>query len=146
MVSYTGRETLLHLTYCTTFGISLSDIQAQPESQATTAYSRWLLDTAHSSSSFVLQLAFLPCVLGYYEIANRLYNDPSTVRGEKNRYWKWIESYVTEDYFEAVKVAKDDIEKAVVGAGVREVEEGARVFREGCRMEVGFWEMGLRRT
>jgi len=85
-------------------------------------------------------------VLGYYEIAKRLYDDPRTVRGEKNRYWKWIESYVAEEYVEAVKVAREGVEKAIVGASVREVEEGVRVYREGCRMEVGFWEMGLRRT
>jgi len=85
-------------------------------------------------------------VLGYYEIAKRLYDDPSTVRGEDNRYWKWIESYVAEEYVEAVRVAREGVERAVVGVGVREVEEAARVFREGCGMEVGFWEMGLRRT
>lgn len=85
-------------------------------------------------------------MLGYYEIANRLYNDPSTVRGEKNRYWKWIESYVAEEYVEAVRVAREGVERAVKGVGVREVEEGVRVFGEGCALEVGFWEMGLRRT
>lgn len=83
--------------------------------------------------------------MGYHEIAKRLYDDPNTVRGEQNRYWKWIESYVAEDYIEAVKTARNGIEKLAREAGLREVEEGVRAFRQGCRMEVAFWEMGLRR-
>lgn len=144
IVAYTEKEMTLHLAYCTTFSLSLSDIQSHPESQATTAYSRWLLDTAHSASALVLQLAFLPCVLGYYEIAKRLYNDPSTVRGDKNRYWKWIQSYVAEEYVEAVGVAREVVERLARGVSVAEIEEGARVFQEGSRMEVAFWGMGLR--
>ena len=43
-----------------------------------------------------------PCLLGYGMIARRLHDDPETVR-EGNRYWKWIETYVSDDYNEAVR-------------------------------------------
>lgn len=44
----------------------------------------------------------LPCLLGYGMIAQRLYDDPNTVR-ENNKYWEWILAYVDEKYKEAVR-------------------------------------------
>lgn len=50
-------------------------------------------------------MALAPCLIGYGAIARRLYDDADhTVQGEENnRYWKWIENYVAEDYVTAVK-------------------------------------------
>ena len=59
-------------------------------------------DVGHTEDWFALQIAFAPCLIGYGRIARRLYDAPDTVRGEKNRYWQWIENYVAEDYVEAV--------------------------------------------
>jgi thiaminase len=42
-------------------------------------------------------------LIGYGDIAKRLYADPKTKR-EGNIYWKWIETYVADDYSEAVRV------------------------------------------
>jgi hypothetical protein len=41
-----------------------------------------------------------------------LFDDPNTVR-EGNRYWKWIQNYVAEDYTAAVKLGSGecDVEK-----------------------------------
>lgn len=47
-------------------------------------------------------MSLLPCLIGYGKIARRLYDDPETVRGKHNPYWKWIETYVSEDYVSAV--------------------------------------------
>ena len=62
-----------------------------------------MLDIGQSDDWFALQMSFAPCLLGYGFIARRLYDDVKTIR-EGNRYWKWIENYVAEDYKEAVKV------------------------------------------
>jgi hypothetical protein len=35
-------------------------------------------------------------------IAKRLFDDSATMR-ENNRYWKWIQNYIAEDYVEAVQ-------------------------------------------
>jgi thiaminase len=64
---------------------------------------RYVLDIGHSEDWFALQIALLPCLLGYGVIARRLHDDPKTVR-EGNRYWKWIENYVAPDYTEAVQL------------------------------------------
>lgn len=62
--------------------------------------SRYVLDVGQSEDWLALQIALLPCLIGYGIIARRLYDDPQTVR--QSKYWKWIETYVAEDYCEAM--------------------------------------------
>jgi thiaminase len=63
---------------------------------------RYVLDIGQSEDWLGLQVALLPCLIGYGMIARRLYDDPKTVR-EENIYWKWVETYVAEDYTEAMR-------------------------------------------
>lgn len=64
-----------------------------------------MLDIGQSQDWFALQVALAPCLLGYGAIARRLHDDPATKRAG-NPYWKWIESYVAEDYTQAVTTGK----------------------------------------
>jgi thiaminase len=98
-----------------------------------------------------------PCLLGYYVIAKRLFDDPATVR-EGNRYWKWILNYVEDDYTTAVKLGSELIEEHAVKQSPSRIEELAKIFihatnvsliRPLCvlmltlpKMETGFWDMG----
>lgn len=50
-----------------------------------------------------MQVALAPCLIGYGAIARRLYDDKDSLR-EGNRFWKWVENYVAEDYTEAVRI------------------------------------------
>lgn len=72
------------------------------ESKACTSYSRYILDVGQSEDWLALQVALAPCLIGYGAIAKRLHSDESSVRSG-NRYWKWIENYIAEDYTTAVK-------------------------------------------
>ena len=92
----------LHLDYCHEIGLSKTEVESQEESQACTAYTRYILDVGQSEDWMALQVSFAPCLLGYGAIARRLHDDSKTVR-EGNRYWKWITNYVADDYTEAVK-------------------------------------------
>ena len=56
-----------------------------------------------SEDWLALQMALAPCLIGYGAIAKRLYSAGETLR-EGNRYWKWIENYVADDYTEAVRL------------------------------------------
>lgn len=62
-----------------------------------------MLDIGQSEDWFALQIALAPCLLGYSVIAKRLSSDPNTKR-DGNTYWKWIETYVADDYSDAVNV------------------------------------------
>jgi hydroxymethylpyrimidine/phosphomethylpyrimidine kinase len=143
IVRHIQAETALHLSYCENdFGISASEIVSTPEHQACTAYTRYVLDIGHQQDFFALQMALLPCLLGYGVIARRLYDDPQTKR-EGNVYWKWIENYVAEDYVEAVRLGRELVEKEARKISVHRVEELVEIFIMGTQLETGFWDMGM---
>lgn len=96
------REMSLHITYCAGFGLTKEQIERSQPAQACMAYTSYLHDVGHSEDWFALQMAQAPCLLGYGMIARRLYDGADTVRGDRNRYWQWIENYVAADYTEAV--------------------------------------------
>lgn len=61
------------------------------------------MDVGQSDDWLALQMALTPCLIGYGAIARRLYTEESSVR-VGNRYWKWVENYIADDYTEAVRV------------------------------------------
>ncbi|KAH8594724.1 thiamine biosynthesis protein-like protein (Thi-4) [Bisporella sp. PMI_857] len=103
IVAHINHEMGLHIEYCEGFGVTKEDILGTEESQACTAYTRYVLDIGQSQDWLALQIALAPCLIGYGQIAKRLHADPNTKR-EENIYWKWIENYVAADYVEAVEV------------------------------------------
>ena len=44
-------------------------------------------------------------MIGYGEIAARLHADPGTVKAN-NPYFKWIETYIGDDYVQAIKAGR----------------------------------------
>ncbi|RVX74710.1 hypothetical protein B0A52_01837 [Exophiala mesophila] len=144
IVLHIQRETDLHKTYCAEFGISETDLESpdRRESLACVAYSRYVLDIGHSQDWLALQMALAPCLLGYGEAARRLYVDPSSVTAEKgNRYWKWVENYVAEDYAQAVAVGRELIEREIVKQSPERVDELMEIFLKAAEMEVRFWDL-----
>lgn len=69
---------------------------------ACTAYTRYVLDIGQSEDWLALEIALLPCLIGYGRIGRRLYDDPQTNR--QSKYWKWIETYVADDYCQAMSL------------------------------------------
>lgn len=104
IVLHIEAEMKMHLEYCAEFGLSKGQVEDEDEAQACIAYTRYMLDIGQSEDWLALQVALAPCLLGYQAIARRLYDDPTTLR-DGNIYWKWIETYVAEDYSKAVKIA-----------------------------------------
>ena len=85
-----------------------------------------------SQDWLALQIALAPCLIGYGEIAKRLYADPNTKR-EGNIYWKWIENYVADDYTEAVEIGSS--EPIVVVIECLSLTDG-RLARKECRFTI----------
>lgn len=108
-------------------------------------------------------MALAPCLLGYGAIARRLYTEKETLR-VGNKYWKWIENYVADDYTEAVEIGSgmscpyedDNTGKACILTSIIELlerhmhkvspsrlEELVKIFIRATELEIGFWDMGL---
>ncbi|KAL6244264.1 trifunctional hydroxymethylpyrimidine kinase/phosphomethylpyrimidine kinase/thiaminase [Rhinocladiella similis] len=145
IILHIQREMELHLSYCAEFGIAKSDLesprQQRRESLACTAYSRYVLDIGHSEDWLAIQMALAPCLIGYGEAASRLYVDSaSKTTDQGNRYWRWVENYVAEDYAQAVRVGRELIEAHVVKQSPHRVQELIDIFVRATEMEVRFWD------
>ncbi|KAG5981799.1 hypothetical protein E4U55_002552 [Claviceps digitariae] len=141
IVGHVMRELQLHVGYCKSFGISEAEIRATEEKQACTAYTRYILDVGQSEDWLALQMALAPCLLGYGAVAKMLHAHELTRRDEGNIYWPWIQNYVADDYFEAVKLGSELLEKHMQLQSPTRIEELVKIFIHATRMELGFWEM-----
>ena len=129
------EEIKLHIEFCREYGLEEEDIVRQEEDQATTAYTRYVLDIGQSQDWLALQIALLPCLIGYGIIAKRLYEDPNTVR-VGSKYWKWIEQYVAEEYRDAMMRGSDLIEKHAAKLSPSRIEELAQIFIHATNVSI----------
>ncbi|OGE53870.1 hypothetical protein PENARI_c007G09929 [Penicillium arizonense] len=142
IVLHIQREMALHIDYCASFGLSKQEMERHPETIACTAYSRYILDVGQSEDWLALQMALAPCLIGYGAIARRLYTEEGTIR-EGNRYWKWIENYVAEDYTGAVRLGSALLEDHMKLVSPSRMEELVQIFIRATELEICFWDMGL---
>ncbi|KAK1819651.1 trifunctional hydroxymethylpyrimidine kinase/phosphomethylpyrimidine kinase/thiaminase [Friedmanniomyces endolithicus] len=110
------------------------------ESEACTAYSRYILDIGNSEDWLALQVSLLPCLLGYWVIARRLQSLQAPLQSP-NRYAPWINNYVGEDYTAAVAKGRTLIEKHAAKQSPSRVDELVAIFIRATKLETGFWNM-----
>ncbi|KAH8100341.1 Phosphomethylpyrimidine kinase-domain-containing protein [Cristinia sonorae] len=143
------QEVVNHKAFCAQWGISEQELEATPESPATTAYGAYMMDTGLRGDASALLMAIAACLLGYGEVGLWLKKEaakPDTwVVLEGNPYVKWIESYAGEDYQNAVKTGVALLENMAV----QDPPTPAR-FAEWCNiwgrctaLEKGFWDMAM---
>ncbi|KAF1959538.1 hypothetical protein CC80DRAFT_466442 [Byssothecium circinans] len=147
-VLHLQEEIKLHIKFCKGYGLSPEDIENEEEDQASVTYEntdlfRYVLDIGQSEDWLALQIALLPCLIGYGIIARRLSDDPKTVR-EGSKYWNWIETYVADDYCAAMKIGRDLIETHATKQSASRIDELAKIFVHATNMERGFWDLGMK--
>ncbi len=143
-------EMALHVKYCAGWGLSEAEMAALPEAEANLAYTRFVLDTGMAGDLLDLLVALSPCVMGYAEIGAWLAADAATDRTSKNPYRDWIEMYAGAEYQGLARGALDQLDRvaarrlgADISAAPRWVQL-AQTFRTATRLEIGFWDMGLK--
>ncbi|SMQ47254.1 unnamed protein product [Zymoseptoria tritici ST99CH_1A5] len=142
LVTHIRHEINLHISECKEFGLTQQYMDQCEESQACTAYSRYVLDIGQSEDWLALQVSLLPCLLGYSVIARRLKElQKTTPPSTPNRYLTWINNYVAEEYATAVKKGCDLIEKHASRQSPYRIEELVKIFIHATKMETGFWAM-----
>lgn len=142
IIEHISNEMQLHLKYCSQFGITKQELEQTEESLACVAYSRYILDIGVQGDWLALQMALSPCLLGYYEAARNCINDPNSVK-EGNKYWKWVDNYVAEDYIQAVDAGRQLLEQAVLSVSPERLIELIEIFAKATEMECNFWTSAL---
>jgi thiaminase/transcriptional activator TenA len=133
----------LHVKYCAGWGLSEREMAALPEDKANMAYTRYVIERGLAGDALDLHTALAPCVIGYGVIGRALVRDPDTVHAG-NPYAEWIAMYAGDAYQAIVQSAIERLDRLWARRG-NEARYPAllAVFRDACRLEAAFWQMGL---
>lgn len=139
-------EMNLHVEICAREGISRDQLESAAEAPENMAYTRYVLEAGYSGDLLDLLAALAPCVFGYGEIGHRLLQTSQN----DTPYREWIETYGGDDYQSLCKDTAKLIESAIftrLGSdptGLPRWKSLCRKFDQATKLEISFWQMGLR--
>ena len=137
-------EMQLHLKHCKEWGLSPAEVEKTPESLATLAYTRFVLEAGQSGDLLDLYVALAPCMVGYAEIGSALSTN-KTKQAAENPYDVWINEYASDAYQQIASDTVDLIDTlAETSFTEKRYPKLRELFRQATRLEADFWEMGLR--
>jgi thiaminase/transcriptional activator TenA len=136
-------EMKMHVSYCAGWGLTEPEMAALPEDKANMAYTRFVIERGLAGDVLDLHAALAPCVIGYGVIGAALEADPRTVHAG-NPFAAWIAMYAGGEYQAVARDAVERLDRLWARRG-NEARYPAllETFRAGCRLESGFWQMGL---
>ena len=135
-------EMRLHVSFCEEWGISESEMAAEPEAQETMAYTRYVLEAGNAGDLLDLHVALAPCIVGYAEIGSVL---ASKGWMEGNPYRAWIEMYASDEYQTAARRQVKHLDSLLAKrGGDGRFASLTETFGEASRLEAAFWDMGLK--
>src|SRR5690625_2334960 len=136
-------ELQLHIEYCQEWGISEEELAQLPEARATLAYTRYVLDAGSRGDLLDLHVALAPCLVGYAEVSQYLAEYPQTTRAN-NLYEAWLRMYESDAFQEAARLEVAWLDAQLAEVSERRFQELSTIFRDATRLEIDFWEMGLK--
>ena len=141
-----NHEMGLHVQTCAAAGITEATLFAATEEFENLAYTRYVMDAGIQGDFLDLMAALAPCCFGYGEIGQRLAGSACL----DTPYRSWIDIYADEDYQSVMETVGQMIDAAVMRRLGSDPSKTARWpqlqarFATATRLEVGFWDMGLR--
>jgi thiaminase (transcriptional activator TenA) len=141
-----NHEMQLHVRSCAEAGIPEAELAEAEEAPENMAYTRYVLEAGFSGDLLDLLAALAPCVLGYGEIGARLARGASS-----DAYSGWIGTYGGGEYQALCRDVGALIDGALarrLGPDLAATPRWGRLcgrFSDATRLEVGFWDMGMRR-
>jgi thiaminase/transcriptional activator TenA len=133
----------LHVRLCGARGIPLAVLETTPEHRATTAYTRFVIDTGLRGDLLDLHVALAPCIVGYAEIANALAKRPDALLSW-NPYAAWIAEYAGEAYAEVARSARAHLDRLAARSMTEaRFADLCAIFAQASLLEADFWSMGL---
>ncbi|KAL7420664.1 trifunctional hydroxymethylpyrimidine kinase/phosphomethylpyrimidine kinase/thiaminase [Cryptotrichosporon argae] len=138
------RESSMHVSFCESFGVSLPEILATPESVGCGAYARFIMDAGAQGDVLDLYMAVFSCLIGYGEVGMWLRKQiaAGAAKLDGNPYRKWIEDYSGEDFLAAVDRGIENLEKRIAAdpPSPARLERLVHIWKTCVRLEGEFWE------
>lgn len=141
-----NHEMALHVKTCAAEGITEATLFAATEEFENLAYSRYVMDAGLQGDFLDLMAALAPCCFGYGEIGIRL----ASSAAPHTPYRDWIGTYAHTEYQGAMVSVGQVIDTAVARrlgpdpAGSARWPQLQARFATATKLEVAFWDMGLR--
>ncbi len=133
----------LHVRLCGSRGIPLAVLETTPEHRATTAYTRFVIDTGLRGDLLDLHVALAPCIVGYAEIATDLAARPGALDAA-NPYAAWIAEYAGAGYGEVAVAARAHLDRLAARSMTEaRFSDLCEIFAQASLLEADFWSMGL---
>lgn len=141
-----NHEMALHVKSCAADGIEEAKLFVAVEAFENLAYTRYVMDAGLQGDFLDLMAALAPCCFGYGEIGTRLAQSATSA----TPYTDWIDTYADAGYQSVMTTVGQMMDGAIAHrlgpdptASVRWPNLQAR-FTTATRLEVAFWDMGLR--
>lgn len=141
-----NHEMALHVKTCAAAGIGEAELFAATEEFENLAYTRYVMDAGQHGDFLDLMAALAPCCFGYGEIGTRLVRSAAA----DTPYRAWIDTYADGGYQNVMVSVGEMIDAAVARRLGADPTQSARWphlqarFATATRLEVAFWDMGLR--
>ncbi|WP_400082664.1 TenA family protein [Yoonia sp. R78084] len=141
-----NHEMALHVTTCAAQGIDGAALFGAVEEFENLAYTRYVMDAGLQGDFLDLMAALAPCCFGYGEIGLRLARSAAP----DTPYRDWINTYSDPEYQTVMASVGQMIDGAIaqrLGPDPTTSQRWPNLqarFTTATRLEVAFWDMGLR--
>jgi thiaminase/transcriptional activator TenA len=135
-----ATEMNLHRAYAAELGISSAELEAEPKSPTTQAYTDFLLRVAALGDFAELVAALLPCMWGFNEIGLSL-----AARGVSSQplYARWVEMYASPEFTELARWCRGLLDRVAQRVDDAMEQRLLDAFVTSSRYELRFWDMAL---
>jgi thiaminase/transcriptional activator TenA len=133
-----NSEMALHRVYASRFGLTTTELEAEPMWPTTRAYTDFLVRVAADGDLADLVAALLPCPWGYVYIGQKL-----AVAGlpDDQRFADWIRQYSAPEFEEAARWLQGEMNRLASDASKEKRRRLTELFLISSRYEWLFWEM-----
>ncbi|WP_342069768.1 thiaminase II [Yoonia algicola] len=141
-----NHEMALHVKTCAAEGIEEATLFAAVEAFENLAYTRYVMDAGLQGDFLDLMASLAPCCFGYGEIGTRLAQSAAS----ETPYRDWIDTYGDAEYQGVMQTVGQMMDEAIGRRLGPDPTASARWpslqgrFTTATRLEVAFWDMGLR--
>jgi thiaminase (transcriptional activator TenA) len=133
-------EMELHRQYAEKFGITKEQLEETKPTPINLAYTRYMLNVAHTGSLEELVSALLPCMWSYWEIGKMLKKQyPGSE--EHPLYGEWVTMYASEEFGFLASWLINLLDNLAEGKSKCELKILEEHFLTTSRFEYMFWDM-----
>lgn len=132
----------LHRSFAAEWGIAAEELEREPATPTTGAYTDFLLRTAALGDFAELVAALLPCMWAYAEVGERLLAARAPAHAG---YARWIATYADPEFQSLAEWCRALADQLGSGADAAGRERMQRAFVLSSRHELAFWDAAWRR-